>query len=260
MKEINRFVCSALSLIILMILEVSAVWAQDNTKNREAEALRLNDEAVKQIDAEKYKTAIELLDQAIRIEPNYATAYYNLGTSYFHLQQFEKAAAAFQQAIKLHPTYAEAFTNLGAVYMETAQYEKAVEVFQRAVRLKTDNAVALYNLGCVYIRLNKFKEAIDSLELAAQLDEVNAEIRINLGYAYSREKRYGEAIKEMQKTVRLKPDDEQAQLFSVNLYLLTNNRQAAIEQYAAVKKANPHLAEKLFQMIFKGKIVAVSNK
>ncbi len=86
------------------------------------------------------------------------------------------------------------------------------------------------------------------------------EIRLNLDYAYSREKLFSQALAEMRKAVSISPDDEQAQLSLGNLYLLTNDRQAAIEQYAAMKTANPQLAEKIYQAIYNGRIVTVLNK
>lgn len=93
------------------------------------------------------------------------------------------------------------------------------------------------------------------LQKAVQLQPENAEARINLGYAYGRLKRYREAISEMREALRLKPDDVDGQFFLGTLYLLVKDRQAALVQLEAVRSLNPQLGEKLYEAIYRGKIV-----
>lgn len=64
----------------------------------------------------------------------------------------------------------------------------------------------------------------------------------------------------MRKAVRLNPNDVEAQFFLGNLYLPEKNRQAALAQYAGIKSLNPQIAEKLYRVIYGGKIVTVSAK
>ena len=84
--------------------------------------------------------------------------------------------------------------------------------------------------------------------------------RPHLVYADSQENRFPEAIAEMAKAASLNPKDEKAQLFLGNLCLPAKDREAALAQYATMKIINRQLAEKLYQVIFNGRIVAVSSK
>jgi len=261
-KVKNRHINSARGLVILLLLAVPGFVSAQSTVSKADAAGALNKEGIRYFDAQQYEAAIESLSRAVLLQPNYATAYYNLGSAYFRLKNFEKAADAFQKAVKLDPNYAEAYNNLGAVYLEQGEVEKAVNVFNESIRLKAGigDAISLYNLGCAYIRLGSFREAVRSLERAKQIDQNNVEIRFNLGYAYSREKRFRDAITEIEKAVSLDPRDEDSQLFLGSLYLAANAKESALMQYARLKTLNPQLAEKLYQAIYNGRILVVSFK
>jgi tetratricopeptide (TPR) repeat protein len=58
--------------------------------------------------------AIEDLDQAIRLNPNYALAFSSRGLAYARKGQPDRAIQDYDQAIRLNPKYADAFSNRGA--------------------------------------------------------------------------------------------------------------------------------------------------
>jgi tetratricopeptide (TPR) repeat protein len=124
--------------IFFILLTAVFVSAQDGAR----QAVNLNNKGVALMNDGDNEAAVETFIQALRFQPNYATAYHNLGTAYFYLRQFEKAAGAFQTAIRLYPEYSEAHNQLGVTYLEIGQNEKAVEVLRQAVRLKKNDAVA----------------------------------------------------------------------------------------------------------------------
>jgi len=61
----------------------------------------------------QYDRAIEDLDQAIRLNPNYTEAFRNRGTAYGLKGQLDRAIQDYDQAIRLNPNYAEAYNNRG---------------------------------------------------------------------------------------------------------------------------------------------------
>jgi tetratricopeptide (TPR) repeat protein len=72
------------------------------------------------------------------MKPGYASAHYNLGTSYFYLRRFEPAIASLQRAGKLDPASATTVNQLGAVYLESGDEARALEAFKEAIKLKPD--------------------------------------------------------------------------------------------------------------------------
>ena len=55
----------------------------------------------------------EAFDQAIRLNPNFALAFYNRGNAYDGKGQPDRAIGDYDQAIRLNPNYAKAFNNRG---------------------------------------------------------------------------------------------------------------------------------------------------
>jgi hypothetical protein len=61
--------------------------------------------------------------------------YYNRGTEWLNLGDYDKAIADLQLATKLTQKMSAAFGNLGVVYLKTGQNELAIQAFSRAIAL-----------------------------------------------------------------------------------------------------------------------------
>jgi tetratricopeptide (TPR) repeat protein len=99
---------------------------------------------------EKYtdsKKAIEYLSHAIKLQPDYAGAYYNRGIAYTGLGQYQRAIEDFNEAIGLKSDYAYAYNNRGLAYNGLGQYQRAIEDFNKVIRLKPDYDNAYSNRG-----------------------------------------------------------------------------------------------------------------
>ena len=59
------------------------------------------------------KKAIEYLNNAIRLQPDYADAYYSRGFAYCDLGQYQSAIKDYNKAIRLKPNDAIAYSNRG---------------------------------------------------------------------------------------------------------------------------------------------------
>ena len=61
--------------------------------------------------------------------------------------QLDEAIAGYREAIRLEPDYAEAHYNLGIALQDKGQLDEAIAAYREAIRLKPDSAEAHYNLG-----------------------------------------------------------------------------------------------------------------
>ncbi len=52
--------------------------------------------------------------------------------------------------VKLRPDYADAFVNLGVLYSMQNKFDQAEQAYEEAIRLKPTMAEAYYNLGVFY--------------------------------------------------------------------------------------------------------------
>ncbi len=82
-----------------------------------------------------YRGAIGYFDMAIEIDPNYATAYFNRGTTYGDLSDYQQAIRDYDKAIELNPNLAEAYTNRGDVHESRGNHQQALDDRKVAARL-----------------------------------------------------------------------------------------------------------------------------
>lgn len=55
-----------------------------------------------------------------------------------HPATVDESAAAFEQAIRLHPEHAEAFFELGIMYYRWSHFHKAIEPLKKAIELRPE--------------------------------------------------------------------------------------------------------------------------
>src|SRR5207248_5989489 len=71
--------------------------------------------------------------EAVRLRPDYAEAYNNMGLVLAQHNDEKAAIAEFREALRISPDYADAHANLGAV-LTTTDGEEAVHELEKAVR------------------------------------------------------------------------------------------------------------------------------
>lgn len=98
-----------------------------------------------------------------------ALRHFNAGVSLAREGRLDSAADEFQEAIKLKPDYAEAYDQLGLVYAKKGQYNLAVELVEEAVRLKPDYANAYDNLSKLYYKRSQYGIALEQDEKVVEL-------------------------------------------------------------------------------------------
>ena len=84
--------------------------------------------------------------QAIRLDPNDASAYNNRGNAYFNKGDYDRAIADYTQAIRLDPNDAVAYNSRGNVYYNKRDYNRAIADYEVALRLDPNYTEAKQNL------------------------------------------------------------------------------------------------------------------
>lgn len=129
-----------------------------------------------------YREAAENYRQAIRIDPyNAADAHYALGLVYRDWGRPEEEIQAYKQAIKLKPDYASAYERLGSRYLKSKKYPEAVETFKQLTALKPGDANVPNNMGEAYLGMNLMSDAVAAFRQAIQLKPDLGKAYYNLG-------------------------------------------------------------------------------
>ncbi len=94
--------------------------------------------------------AVRDYDEAIRLNPQSAEAYYKRGFFYQSHGYAERAIEDFDRAIRTDPQFAKAYGNRAYAYLNKKQYDLAIADCTRAINLDPNDAVAYLNRGVAY--------------------------------------------------------------------------------------------------------------
>jgi serine/threonine-protein kinase len=188
--------------------------------------------------------AIDLFNQAIDKDPNYAMAYVGLADSYSLLPEyadarpkdvFPQAKAAATKALEINETLAEAHNSLAYIYERYDWNWKAAEAeFKRAVELNPNYATAHFWYGELLMYSGRFEEAIRETKRALELDPVSLIINASLSWVYLAARQPDQALVQVHKTLEMDPNFAYARLTLGFAYLDEKNFSKAIDE---MKKA-----------------------
>jgi tetratricopeptide (TPR) repeat protein len=190
-----------------------------------------------------YDRAIADFTQALKLQPDYATAYYNRGNAYYSKGDTARAIADFDRALKLKPDYAEAYTNRGVAYCSKGEYDRAIEDLNQALKLKPDYADTYINRGSAFAYKGDTARAIADYDQALKLKPDYAEAYVGRGAAYYNKGEYDRAIEDFNQALKLKPDWAEAYVGRGNVYDDKGDTARAIQDFDQALKLKPDYAE-----------------
>lgn len=103
-----------------------------------------------------YKELINKSKEAIRINPNDAVAYENLGYVFSQLGYYGRAASYYKKAIKIKPDSIR-YSGLGSSYLAAGNFKEAILALKRAVELNSKDELNYINLGKAHSKTGEYK-------------------------------------------------------------------------------------------------------
>jgi tetratricopeptide (TPR) repeat protein len=193
--------------------------------------------------------AISQYREAVRIQPDYPEAHFNLGSALAHSDlsdRLPEAIAEYQTALRLKPVYVEAYYNLGnALSRMPGRLPEAIAQYRAALKIQPSLAEAHENLGNALLRTpGELTNAIAEYQAAIRIGPNVAVRRLNLGNALAQiPDRMPEAIAEYQAAIRIDPSDAIAHFYlAVALAQEPGREKEAITQCQMALQISPDLA------------------
>jgi len=123
---------------------------------------------------EKLDDAIEVFEQALRIEPDNVEILMKLGYARFHLEDHLDALKVYDKVLDIDVTNPEAWNLKGLVHYEQKKYAQALDAVNKAIESDKSYGMAWYNKACFLSLLNQVPESLQALKHAIEIDVKNA--------------------------------------------------------------------------------------
>ena len=223
--------------------EQARIWQKKSTSNLEAyeKALQGRLYLIK-FTKEDNARGMQLLEEAIALDPKYARAYAGVGLAHFYNARFgwvesraESMKMAFnyaQKSIELDDTIDMAYLLLCTVYMMQRQFEKAIAAAEHAVSLNPNGADAYSVLAGILGVSGRWEESIVYAKKSIRLNPFPFAIYFHwLGRAYFMTGQYDKSIATFKKALHVNPNYLPAHAFLAACYS-SLDRQAEAESAA----------------------------
>jgi tetratricopeptide (TPR) repeat protein len=161
------------------------------------------------------KRSIELFDQAIGLDPNFAAAWAGKGyahCSYSHMGdnspavEYEIAGPAIDRALELDSNLAEAYAVLGIVNTDFRwNFAEGEKHFLRAIELNPSSDYAYRWYGNRLVRYGRTEEAVAAMKTAIDNNPTNIFHHRICGWVLYMARRHDEAIQELERVVEMDP-------------------------------------------------------
>ena len=165
----------------------------------------------------KLEIAIKLLEDAIRLAPNFYHAHNNLGIIYQSMKRYKDAEKEYRRTRELNAKAERPLVNLGGLYIEESDQQKdnaeasgqlldqALDSLEAAVKLNPRSASAFYLLGSANYKSSFLEEAEAAFKKAHDLDQNLTWVHLLLANIYVKQRRWQNAIDNIDAYLRENP-------------------------------------------------------
>jgi adenylate cyclase len=197
--------------------------------------------------------ARQILEEVISLDPNYAIAYRQLGTTHImdvwldtsksHIDSFKKAEVLIKKAMDLDATEGSAYSLLGNIRIFQKDWDTGIELMQHAVELEPNGAECHAYLGMGLKWAERAEDAIVILKKAIRLNPIPPSWYLyNLAAVYSGTGQYEKAIIYAKKAVQISPDLIFSHIYLTQCYGFAGQEKEAQAEVKEVLRIKPNFS------------------
>jgi len=190
------------------------------------------------------KKSIDLFQQAIAADPNYALAYAGLADTYSVIaaygvgitpkQSLALGDEASRKALELDASLPEVHTARGGALTQQWKWEEAEHEFRRALELNPNSAFTHYIYAyTVLFPENRLDQALKELQTALSLDPLSSIMNANYAVLLAATRRNDEAKAQFLKVLERDPSFRPAHIKFSHFYASTGDFANAVNQFHA---------------------------
>jgi tetratricopeptide (TPR) repeat protein len=183
--------------------------------------------------------AMDCYRQAVRIDPDFAEAIYNLGVLYYQQSMWGPAIECFRRVVELKPGSTDSEFNLAMALQQSGRYELAAGVFDHLLDTTGESPNLLKALGLCRYHEGRYEQAIQVLSRALAFNAEDSNCLNTIGLCWHRLGKTALAEALLLKAVDCQPENLRAYHNLGNLYLDLNRPTETLKWYRLALDKNP---------------------
>lgn len=165
-----------------------------------------------------------------------ARVYNNLGTSYLHVKNKDKAIESFNKAIEVDDFYAEPHINLGVIYHSLGKKDRSFQHYKRAVEIGEMHPELYNNFGLLHLDNKNYEAAEICFRTAVQLRPHYGKALFLLARTCGLQGKHEEALEAYRKALDMQIDSPEAYYLYAEMCRKSENIDDAIKYFEKIDK------------------------
>jgi tetratricopeptide (TPR) repeat protein len=137
----------------------------------------LGDDARRAEQRRQYTRAMEICQEQLKFDQNYAPALAHLASLNFRLKQKREGKALIKRFIATAPDTPQIYVQAGAIYLTHKMTREAGAEFKKALKIE-ESAMCFLHIGLAYSECGKPKQALKYFDRAAELGDATVLLQI----------------------------------------------------------------------------------
>jgi tetratricopeptide (TPR) repeat protein len=197
----------------------------------------LRPDLVTKIESQK-REAINLVNQAIKLQPSYTQAYTLRGWLHSQLKNNNQALLDYNKAVSIDPEYDGSYMLRASARIALGDQSGALNDYNKALSINPENFIALENRASVKLSLSDGRGALDDFNRASKINNNSDRLIVSIGRcgANGAVGNFKEALQDCNKAIKLhaERDLEPSKLASIYNNLGTAKFKSGDKQGALV--------------------------
>jgi len=185
--------------------------------------------------ASRYPEALSAFEKAIELSPGSSLNLARAGTTAQAMGQRQRALDLYERANAIQPR-AETFSNMGTIYYGLGDFERAARSYEGALLIRPLSAITHRNLGDAYRRLGRkddaqraYRQAVIRAEAEVSVSPANARAIARLAVYQAKAGDDAAAVRSLRRAIELAPRDEQVFQRAGVVHALAGRTTAALD-------------------------------
>lgn len=184
--------------------------------------------------------ALPLLRKVVTENPDlYYSAAFILGKYYYDRNDHQNAADYFKKYLKVKPDDHKVHGALGNIYLKQKRFAEALEEFDRVLKLNPDDLPAAINVGNIQYQQGNFPDAARRFEQILQRERTKPSIHYNLASSYFQLHRHADAVRLYRSFLALQPDSLDGHFYLAQALAAQGELAEAAREFEQTRRIQP---------------------